>query len=287
MTPSTPHRAVGRDAPGRRHGRPGAARSPTARAAGTPSRSTTARADQPGSRPPAGADASPTARAVGPAGARRGTSRARLNPKYTFETFVIGSSQPVRPRGRRRRGRGARPRPTTRCSSTASPGWARPTCCTPSATTSRNLYTGVAGPLRDSRGVHQRLHQRDPRRQGRGVPAPLPRGRRPADRRHPVPGGQGADAGGVLPHLQHAAQRQQADRDHLRPAAQAAGDARGPAAQPVRVGPDHRRPAARPRDPDRDPAQEGRPGAADRAAGRARVHRQQDLRPTSASSRAR
>ena len=37
---------------------------------------------------------------------------------------------------------------------------------------------------------------------------------------------------------------------------------RGPAAHPVRVGPDHRRPGARPRDPHRDPAQEGRPGAA-------------------------
>ena len=31
---------------------------------------------------------------------------------------------------------------------------------------------------------------------------------------------------------------------------------------PVRVGPDQRRPGARPGDPDRDPAQEGRPGAA-------------------------
>ena len=58
--------------------------------------------------------------------------------------------------------------------------------------------------------------------------------------------------------------------------AQAARGARGPAAQPVRVGPDHRRPAARPRDPDRDPAQEGRHRAADRAAGRAGVHRLQD-----------
>ena len=58
--------------------------------------------------------------------------------------------------------------------------------------------------------------------------------------------------------------------------AQAARGARGPAAQPVRVGPDHRRAAARPRDPDRDPAQEGRDGPAHRAAGRARVHRQQD-----------
>ena len=32
---------------------------------------------------------------------------ARLNPKYTFDTFVIGSSQPVRARGRGRRRRGA------------------------------------------------------------------------------------------------------------------------------------------------------------------------------------
>ena len=69
--------------------------------------------------------------------------------------------------------------------------------------------------------------------------------------------------------------------------AQAARGARGPAAQPVRVGPDHRRPAARPRDPDRDPAQEGRDGPADRAAGRARVHRLARSRPTSASSRVR
>ena len=106
--------------------------------------------------------------------------------------------------------------------------------------------------------------------------APLPRRRRAADRRHPVPGGQDPDPGGVLPHLQHPPQRQQADRAHLRPRAQAARGARGPAAQPVRVGPDHRRPAARPRDPDRDPAQEGRDGPAHRAAGRARVHRQQD-----------
>ena len=52
--------------------------------------------------------------------------------------------------------------------------------------------------------------------------------------------------------------------------------ARGPAAQPVRVGPAHRRAAARPRDPDRDPAQEGRGRPADRAARGARVHRLAD-----------
>ena len=48
--------------------------------------------------------------------------------------------------------------------------------------------------------------------------------------------GQGADPGGVLPHLQHAAQRQQAGRHHQRRAAQAAQRLRGPDAQPVRDG---------------------------------------------------
>ena len=46
---------------------------------------------------------------------------------------------------------------------------------------------------------------------------------------------------------------------------------------PVRVGPHHRRPAARPRDPDRDPAQEGHRRAAPGARRRPGVHRQQDL----------
>ena len=143
------------------------------------------------------------------------------------------------------------------------------------------------GALRLERGVHQRVHQRDPRRPAGPVQAALPRRRRPADRRHPVPRGQDADPGGVLPHVQHPPQRQQADRADLRPRAQAARGAGGPAAQPVRVGPHHRRPAARPRDPHRDPAQEGRDGPAHRTAGRARVHRRRRSRPTSASSRVR
>ncbi|CAK7287305.1 hypothetical protein SGPA1_50271 [Streptomyces misionensis JCM 4497] len=43
------------------------------------------------------------------------------------------------------------------------------------------------------------------------------------------------------------------------------------------MGPDHRRAAARAGDADRDPAQEGGPGAAQRAAGGAGVHRVPDL----------
>ena len=132
------------------------------------------------------------------------------------------------------------------------------------------------GPLRLHRKAHQRLHQRDQPEQGRRVPAALPRRGRAADRRHPVPGGQGADAGGVLPHLQHAAQRREAGGDDLQPAAEAAGEPQAAAAQPVRLGPHHRRPGPRPRDPHRHPAQEGRTGASRRRARRARVHRDPD-----------
>ena len=64
----------------------------------------------------------------------RGEETSRLNPKYTFETFVIGSSNGSRTRPPSP-SPSSRPRPTTRCSSTASPVWARPTCCTRSATT--------------------------------------------------------------------------------------------------------------------------------------------------------
>ena len=202
-------------------------------------------------------------------------SQSRLNEKYIFDTFVIGASNRFatpRPSPSPRRPR----RPTTRCSSRATPGWARRTCCTPSGTTPSSLYPGMRVRYVAPRGVHQRLHQLPARRQGDAFQRALPRHGHPAGRRHPVPGEQGVDPGGVLPHLQHAPQREQADRALLRPAAQAAGHPRGPAAQPLRVGPDHRRPAARAGDPHRDPAQEGRPGPAGRAAGRPGVHRRAD-----------
>ncbi len=59
----------------------------------------------------------------------------------------------------------------------------------------------------------------------------------------------------------------------LGPLAPAAGHARGPDADPLRVGAARRHPAAGPGDADRDPAEEGSPGADVRAAGRAGVHR--------------
>ena len=111
--------------------------------------------------------------------------------------------------------------------------------------------------LRHERDVHERLHQLAARQAHRGLQAPLPRVRRPARRRHPVPRGQGAVPGGVLPHLQLALRGGPADRDLVRPAAEGDRHARGAAALALRVGADHRHPAARPRDAHRDPPQEG------------------------------
>ena len=78
------------------------------------------------------------------------------------------------------------------------------------------------------------------------------------------------------------------DRDLVRPPAPRAVDPGAPPALALRVGADHRRPAARPRDAHRDPAQEGEDGGDPhpRPASCSRSSRGAS-RPTSASSRAR
>ena len=53
----------------------------------------------------------------------------------------------------------------------------------------------------------------------RALQGRLPRRRRPARRRRPVPPGEGAHRGGVLPHLQRAPPGRRADRAHVRPPA--------------------------------------------------------------------
>ena len=63
-----------------------------------------------------------------------------------------------------------------------------------------------------SREVHERVHHLDPAGQDRRVPGPLPPDRPAPHRRHPVHRRQGADPGGVLPHVQRDPRGRQADR---------------------------------------------------------------------------
>ena len=79
------------------------------------------------------------------------------------------------------------------------------------------------------REVHQRVHHLDPAGQDRRVPRPLPPDRPAPHRRHPVHRRQGADPGGVLPHVQRDPRGRQADRPVLRPAAEGDPDPRGAA----------------------------------------------------------
>ena len=73
-------------------------------------------------------------------------------------------------------------------------------------------------------------------------------------------GGQGADPGGVLPHLQRAVRFPETDRYHQRRTPAGDSDPRGAAAVAIRMGPDRGHAAPGPRDKDRHPAQEDRAG---------------------------
>ena len=68
----------------------------------------------------------------------------------------------------------------------------------------RTPPAGCSVHVPDRRAVRQRADQLDPLRPHAELPRALPLDRRAAGRRRPVPRQQGADAGGVLPHLQHA-----------------------------------------------------------------------------------
>ena len=218
-----------------------------------------ARRDRPRAADPARRSPRAEARRAAPTRSsvhRRETLSAGLNPKYTFDLVRDRLVEPLRARGRarRRRGAGAGVQPALHLRRHR----ARQDAPAAGDRAVRQRAPGRAvGALRDERDVHERLHQLAPRQAHRGLQAALPQLRRAADRRRPVLRAQGADPGGVLPHVQLALRGRQPDRDLVRPAAARDRDPRGAAALALRVGADHRHPAARPRDAHRDPAQEG------------------------------
>ncbi len=110
------------------------------------------------------------------------------------------------------------------------------------------------------RAVHERDDQRGALRPHSRFPRALPQRRRAARRRHPVHRRQGRHAERVLPHVQRALRRAEADRHQQRLPAARDPVARRAAAIALRMGPDRRHSGARSRDQGRHPQEKGRNG---------------------------
>ena len=187
---------------------------------------------------------------------REGVRRSAQRP-LSVRDVRAGLVEPLRPRGRPVGGRDARQvvQPSVHLRGHRAGQDAPPPCHRP---LHASELSGLAGALRLDRDVHQRVHRCDPHRELDPAQAALPRVRRAARRRHPVPREQGADAGGVLPHLQLAARIGAPDRAHVRPPAEVDRDPRGPPTHPLRVGSDLGCATPRCRDATRDPPAQGR-----------------------------
>ena len=140
-----------------------------------------------------------------------GEPTARLNPKYLFDTFVIGASN--------RFAHAAAVAVAEAPAKAYNPlfiygesGLGKTHLLHAIGHYARSLYPGTRVRYVSSEEFTNEFINSIRDGKARRVPQALPRHGHPAGRRHPVPGEQGVDAGGVLPHLQHAPQRQQADR---------------------------------------------------------------------------
>ena len=136
---------------------------------------------------------------------RRARHADGLNPKYTFDQFVIGDAN---------RFAHAAALAVAELPGQAynplfiygPPGVGKTHLLHSIGNYVRALRRRAYRPLHHGRGVHQRVRRRAAPSGGiERFKAPLPRHRRPAHRRRPVPRAQGEDRGGVLPHLQRAA----------------------------------------------------------------------------------
>ena len=151
-----------------------------------------------GTRPAAGRFA-PTEGAVAAvrrASWRRAEPQLHLRPLRHRRAATASPTAPPWPSPRPRR------RPTTRSSSTAPRGSARPTCWRRSPTTCGTNAPGLSVRYTTAESFTNEFVGALKSAGAEAFKAPLPRPRRAADRRRPVPRGQAGHRGGVLPHLQ-------------------------------------------------------------------------------------
>jgi len=173
----------------------------------------------------------PASRATRPGG---GTTEG-LIPRYTFDAFVVGSSNQF--------AQAACEAVAELPSKAYNPlfvyggvGLGKTHLLHAVGYQSAKLFPGMAVVYITSERFTNELINGDSLRPHGGVPGTVPEHRPPAHRRHPVHLGQGADAGGVLPHLQHALRVAQADHRLERLATEGHPGDRGAPALAVRVG---------------------------------------------------
>ncbi len=151
--------------------------------------------------------------------------------------------------------------PTTRSSSTETPAWGKLTSSRRSSTRSpSNTLTSRSD---TSRARHFSTSSSLICRRNVWISSsPVPDVRCSRRRRHPVPGRERTNPGGVFPHLQQHLPERRPGHPGLGSASAGDRAPRGTTAVALRVGSDHRHPAARPRDPHRDPPDEAPQGPA-------------------------